>query len=303
MQHRTVELSRVELEGCSIAYRSAGAGDPLVLLHGFLCDSRVWEPQLSDLSDDFTVIAWDAPGAGLSSTRRCRSASPTGQFGSWSSSTPVESTALTLSGSPGAAFWHRSSTASTRRGSQGWCWRTPMPGGEARWGREVAAQRLARCERESTLDVEAFVRLWVSHEFFTGGVSNDTREQMAVIVHDFHPLGFRLMARSLAETDTTELLPTITVPVLLVWGEGDLRSPLSVATQFRDAIPGAELAVLAGAGHVSNLQQPKRIHGSDPSILLWLSRRLIGPRGRPSHHARTREQPMRSRRGGGSMVR
>jgi pimeloyl-ACP methyl ester carboxylesterase len=123
-------------------------------------------------------------------------------------------------------------------------------------GPEAAAQRLARCERESTLDAEAFVRVWVPHEFFTGEVSDGAREQMAVIVRDFHPLGFRLMARSLAETDTTELLPTITVPVLLLWGDGDLRSPLSVAMQFRDAIPGAELAVIAGAGHVSNLEQP-----------------------------------------------
>jgi pimeloyl-ACP methyl ester carboxylesterase len=256
MQHRTVELSRVELEGCSIAYRSAGAGDPLVLLLGFLCDSRVWEPQLSDLSDDFTVIAWDAPGAGLSSD-------PPVPFGiaDWtvrlveffdaSGIHRAHVVGLSWGGLLAQELYRLDPTrvatlvlADTYAG-----WRGSL-------GREVAAQRLARCERESTLDVEAFVRLWVPHEFFTGGVSNDTREQMAVIVRDFHPLGFRLMARSLAETDTTELLPTITVPVLLVWGEGDLRSPLSVATQFRDAIPGAELAVLAGAGHVSNLQQP-----------------------------------------------
>jgi pimeloyl-ACP methyl ester carboxylesterase len=39
----------------------------LLLLHGFLCDSGCWRRQFSGLSDRFTVIAWDAPGAGLSS--------------------------------------------------------------------------------------------------------------------------------------------------------------------------------------------------------------------------------------------
>ena len=69
--------------------------------------------------------------------------------------------------------------------------------------------------------------------------------------------GFRLMAESLAHTDTTTLLRNVEVPSLLVWGDSDRRSPLSVAAQFRDAIPGAELAVIAGAGHVSNMEQPE----------------------------------------------
>ena len=62
-----VLLERMNVGGHSIAFRSAGRGEPLVLLHGFLCESRFWRPQLDDLSRDFRVIAWDAPGAGLSS--------------------------------------------------------------------------------------------------------------------------------------------------------------------------------------------------------------------------------------------
>ena len=55
------------MDGCSIAYREAGQGAGLVLLHGFLSDSRCWRSQLSGLSDGFRVVAWDAPGAGSSS--------------------------------------------------------------------------------------------------------------------------------------------------------------------------------------------------------------------------------------------
>ncbi len=60
----------------------------------------------------------------------------------------------------------------------------------------------------------------------------------------------------MAQTDQRDLLPRIKVPTLLIWGDSDARSPLTVARQFEDAIPGAELVVIPGAGHVSNLEQP-----------------------------------------------
>ena len=61
----------------------------------------------------------------------------------------------------------------------------------------------------------------------------------------------------MAEADQRDLLPKIAVPTLLLWGELDVRSPLSIAQQFRDAIPHAELVVIPGAGHVSNLEAPE----------------------------------------------
>jgi pimeloyl-ACP methyl ester carboxylesterase len=60
---------------------------------------------------------------------------------------------------------------------------------------------------------------------------------MANVVSSFHPAGFRLMAKSLAEVDTTALLEQIAVPVLLLWGEADRRSPLDVAERFGSLIP------------------------------------------------------------------
>jgi len=62
-----VETQHVDVDGLRIAFRRAGNGDPLLLLHGAVCDSRVWRTQLKTLSDEFTVIAWDAPGCGESS--------------------------------------------------------------------------------------------------------------------------------------------------------------------------------------------------------------------------------------------
>ena len=59
-------MLHAKVRGLPIAYQRAGRGAPLLLLHGFLADSRMWRPQLESLSSEFTVIAWDAPGAGQS---------------------------------------------------------------------------------------------------------------------------------------------------------------------------------------------------------------------------------------------
>ena len=60
-------MEYVDVDGLRIAYRRAGSGPPLVLLHGALADSRVWRRQVDEFSEEFTVVAWDAPGCGGSS--------------------------------------------------------------------------------------------------------------------------------------------------------------------------------------------------------------------------------------------
>jgi pimeloyl-ACP methyl ester carboxylesterase len=61
----------------------------------------------------------------------------------------------------------------------------------------------------------------------------------------------------MAQADQRDLLPRIAVPSLLIWGDSDARSPLSVARQFEVAVPDAKLVVIPGAGHLSNLEQPE----------------------------------------------
>jgi pimeloyl-ACP methyl ester carboxylesterase len=88
-------------------------------------------------------------------------------------------------------------------------------------------QRLERCFLESSLPPEEFASRWVP-EFFTEAASRELKEEMSAMVSDFHPLDFRLMAKSLADTDTTDLLPNIGVPTLLLWGDDDRRSPMKM---------------------------------------------------------------------------
>ena len=64
----------------------------------------------------------------------------------------------------------------------------------------------------------------------------------------------------MAEADQRDLLPRITVPTLLIWGEQDVRSPLNIARQFEHAIPATKLVLIPHCGHVSNLEQPVRVN-------------------------------------------
>jgi 3-oxoadipate enol-lactonase len=57
--------------------------------------------------------------------------------------------------------------------------------------------------------------------------------------------------------DSTPDLPTIDVPTLVITAEGDSLIPPDVTSPMAEKIPGAKLAVIEGAGHLSNLEQPE----------------------------------------------
>src|SRR5689334_25018286 len=57
----------IRAAGLELVYDRAGSGPLLVLVHSAASDAREWHAQMAGLSDDFTVIAWDEPGAGRSS--------------------------------------------------------------------------------------------------------------------------------------------------------------------------------------------------------------------------------------------
>jgi pimeloyl-ACP methyl ester carboxylesterase len=213
-----------------------------------------------DLSDQFTVVAWDAPGAGSSSDPpdpftitdwgHCLA-----EFLDVIGIERAHVLGLSWGGLLAQEFYHLYPTR-----VRGLILADTYAGWKGSLGDSIGEQRLARCVRESSMPAKEFVARWVPVEFFTEAVSQDVHEEMAAVVSDFHPMGFRLMAKSLADTDTTDILPNIEVPTLLLWGDHDQRSPMSVAAQFRAGIPNAELAVIANAGHVSNMEQPEEFN-------------------------------------------
>jgi pimeloyl-ACP methyl ester carboxylesterase len=60
----------------------------------------------------------------------------------------------------------------------------------------------------------------------------------------------------MTRADSTPLLPTIRIPVQIIVGDQDALTPPALSEQMHKDIPGSALAVIAGAGHMSNMEQP-----------------------------------------------
>ena len=252
-------MLRAEVNGVSIAYERAGDGPVLVLLHGFLSDSRAWRPQLEGLSNDFTVLAWEAPGAGQSSDPP-----ETFETGDWAECLAglldvvgvgsAHIVGLSWGGILAQEFyrWHPGRARSLVLADTYAGWRGSL--GEAK-----SKERLAMCLRDSSLPAGELVPKYVPN-MHSESATHSVRDELVSIMSDFHPVGFRLMALSSAHSDTRDLLRDIRVPTLLVWGDADARSPVSVAHEIHAAIPRARLTIIPGAGHVSNLEAPARFN-------------------------------------------
>ncbi len=248
-------MREVVVRGLRIAYQRAGQGPPLLLLHGFISDSRAWRRQIEDLSRDFDIIAWDAPG--------CGGSSDPGEEFSMAQFAGCLAGLLDAIGIATAHVlglsWGGTMALEFYRQRPGAVLSLILADTYAGWtgslGEEAAAQRLARCLRESEMPPEEWVPQWVP-DAFSATAPRAALDELASIMSDFHPVGFRAMSRAVAP-DFRDALPQIGVPTLLIWGDDDKRSPLSAGEGMRDEIPGARLVVIPGAGHVSNMEQPE----------------------------------------------
>ena len=246
-------MDRVDVHGLSVAYERVGQGPPLVLLHGILQDSRAWRRQLDGLADDFTVVAWDAPGCGYSSDppETFRLSEYAECLAGFIDALELESPhvlGLSLGGTFALGLYERRPslprTLILASAYAGWAGSLPD---------EVVVQRLEGCLREADLPPEQFIPGWMPG-LLTENAAAGLAEELMAMMSQFHPVGYRVMAHSMAEADLRNVLGEIDVPTLLLYGEKDKRSPLSVAHDLHARIPGSTLRVLPGIGHLGNAE-------------------------------------------------
>jgi pimeloyl-ACP methyl ester carboxylesterase len=254
-------MEMIEVDGLRIAYERAGAGPPLVLLHGYVGDGpTTWRRQIEGLCDEFTVVAWDAPGAGGSSD-------PPESFGMAGYADClagfVDRLRLETPHIAGLSFGGALALALYRRHLA-----IPMTlilaSAYAGWGgslpAEVAEQRLQQALVLADLSPDEFVgRLLPT--MFSQATPPESVDAFGASMLAFHPAGFRAMARASAE-DLRDVLPRINVPTLLVYGGKDVRAPLTVAEDLHAAISGSTLVVLPDAGHACNIEAPEAFNGA-----------------------------------------
>jgi pimeloyl-ACP methyl ester carboxylesterase len=248
-------METVEVDGLRVGYERAGQGPPLVLLHGYVGDgATTWRGQLEGLSDRFTVVAWDAPGAGGSSD-------PPESFGLAGYADCLAGfigrlglehphvVGLSFGGALALELYRRHpgvpATLVLASAYAGWGGSLPA---------DVTAQRLRQALALSELSGEEFVGTLLP-TMFSEGTAAEAVAAFGASMRSFHPAGFRAMARASAG-NVREVLGRIEVPTLLVYGDRDVRAPLAVAEDLHAAIPGSRLVVLPGVGHACSIEAP-----------------------------------------------
>jgi pimeloyl-ACP methyl ester carboxylesterase len=103
---------------------------------------------------------------------------------------------------------------------------------------------------------EQWAREWIP-TLLTKAAPAELVEEVVAILSEFHPAGQRALLHAFAEQDLRDVLPRINVPTLLLYGDKDVRSPLSVAEDLYARIPTSRLVVMPGVGHVSNMEAPE----------------------------------------------
>ena len=253
---RLVEVCRAN--GVEIAYERVGRGPLLVFVHGAGEDSRVWRPQLVALADEFTVVAWDEPGAGRSSD--VPSDFGLADYGHCLAALidelalgPAHVVGLSWGGTVVQELYrHHPELVATLILVDTYAgWKGSLPEAEVRTRVAGVRQMLAAPAGESDPTLSGL---------FAGEPPAEFLPLLQEMAADVRRESIQTALRAMAAADQRELLPRIAVPTLLIWGELDVRSPLSVAREFEDAIRGAKLVVLAGAGHMSNLERPEQFN-------------------------------------------
>ena len=256
MRHNS-GMEHVDVDGTRIAYRRAGSGPVLVMLHGAPTDSRTWRWMLPDLARDHTVIAWDAPGFGESGDiddgwRAPQFADALAGF--------VAARRIGVLPNGGPAFRTVAAVGLFR----------PHPevpaslvliGGYAGWAGSLPPDEVARrltmflgmAELGDAFDPTSYPGL------FTDRIPPDRAAVLAAMMREnIRPASVRAAGHIGAETDLRPVLPTVDVPTLVLHGAADARSPLANAETLHTAIPTSQLVVLPGLGHACVVEDPER---------------------------------------------
>ncbi|HEU5000805.1 MAG TPA: alpha/beta hydrolase [Lapillicoccus sp.] len=248
----------VEVDGLTIAFERAGAGPAVVLAHGFVGDARsTWGSQIDVLSDEFTVIAWDAPGSG-GSTDVPEDFGMKGYVDCLAGFLRVLGVSrahlagLSFGGALVLATFHRHrelvSSLTLVSGYAGWV---------GSLGRAEADRRLAASLEASYLAPDDFVSA-MAPSIVSLAARGELVGPFLNSVRTFRPTGFRAMAHA-SYADQSHVLRDVDVPMLLLYADHDVRAPVSIGESIHHAVPSSELVVLNGPGHASTVEAPTKV--------------------------------------------
>lgn len=261
-------------DGLAVHYRDGGAGDQaVVFIHGFPFDSSMWEPQIPVvLAAGRRAVVPDLPGFGESDVPEERSAYSVDRYADVVAALisdlglgHVVVVGLSMGGYIALALARRHPDvlaglvlADTRADPD-----TPE-GRQTRTDNQTVVQ-----EKGDVMPlVDGLLERVLSE---AAPCHAEARLRLSGVMQATAPAGWIGALEAMKNRrDSTDVLPTISVPTLVVVGESDALVPLDVAERMAAAIPGARLEVVPGAGHVANLENPAVFNGALAEFLAAL---------------------------------
>ena len=263
MDHRT--------SGVAMSYRDLGdgPGDPLVLLHAFPLNGRMFEPQMMAISGERRVVAPDYPGFGRSPRTPAQPDVRYYAEGVRDLLDRLHLERVVLGGvSMGGyvtfecmrLFPERISAlvlANTR----------PEP--DPLEMREIRNEMALSVAREG---VEVLVELQMERLLSPESLQDEGLvEKVRAMILENSPDGAVAALGAMRERpDSRPLLGMIDVPTLVVGGEEDAVSSPEVMGTMAAEIPRANHLTIAGAAHLSNLEAPEKFNAALDDFLKGL---------------------------------
>jgi 3-oxoadipate enol-lactonase len=240
---------RAEFGVNTIGYEDRGRGEPIVLLHGFPLDRRMWEPVIRLVEHHVRVIAPDLRGAGESTG--------TGTIEDMADDVVrlldrlrIERVCL-----GGMSMGGYVALAISRKHPE------RLAGLLLADTRATADAPEGRAAREAAIATVAAKGVGPYAEEFVpkllAPANAKGREVMVALAALQSPTGIAgALAAMRDRPDGTKALKKIQVPTLVVVGALDTLIPPAESKKLAAAIPGAELIEIPNAGHLSSVDAP-----------------------------------------------
>ncbi|QQK74452.1 alpha/beta hydrolase [Salicibibacter cibarius] len=249
-------MPHIDLGDYTIHYRIEGNGPTLVLLHGMGNNSKSWKSQLDMLKHSFTVIAWDAPGYGLSSD-------PKEEFQTFTDFAVVlkkflDAMSLTrvyvLGHSMGAAIALELYNISPNA-IKGLILADATRGAADITSFENKQKMNNRLYAINTLPPNELAKQRAKH-LLAPNPSEKVLLNVENIMSEVRPPGYRSVIYSLANLDQTKLYLYVNIPTLIICGEKDKVTPVQVSKLINDSITESDLVIIPETGHLCYQEDP-----------------------------------------------
>lgn len=241
--------------GRAIGYDDVGSGVPVLFLHGFPHNRSLWSPQLGALATPARTICMDLRGFGESAQ---------GEPGGVDAFADDAATLLDVLGV------ERAVVAGLSMGGYATFafWRRHRARVRALVLCDTKAAADSDAARRARVDMQALAQergsMAVANQMISGMVGRTTREKNPELVDELHRMMSLAPVQGIVDAldalrsrpDSTPDLATIDVPTLIVVGDEDALTPAKDARAMHLAITGSRIEVIAGAGHVSNMERP-----------------------------------------------